>query len=452
MSRMSVCNHSTIPTTKKLADAIIETVKDSTIPVKVETFMLDYEYVNSCNDVSVLKDILLILISGREGRYPELEASVEKKIMSLLSENDRQMIMAIFTKESLVLLKEAEDSLLVWIDSFSNEMYEPESRSKSVLESNLLDEKDEDPLVLPPVRGAKEKVNSKSVIVTSSSSFIKHQLPKKDPYEQKNVERISKERLTNRDYFRAWDKFDVDEAEKSIDSETEADKEEEGDNRPAVIKKLVSDDAVNSEGTSQTLPIETIKGLQKKLRVDLLSKGERLFMAKKEKEIGNEDFKNKEYGTAFFHYSKSIALYEKDPVVFSNRALAGIRINNLDQARSDCDQAIAIDPSYMKALARRGSINHKCGRFFEALKDLSVCVNKESENKEFKELFMQVKDKIEEETHNLTKKRIVIVEDEEDSIGEASVDYHFPKNNDSAEEEIEEIFTPGASQEASYGR
>ena len=39
---------------------------------KIDVEKLDYSYVEQCNDVSELKDILAVLKSGKEGRYPHV--------------------------------------------------------------------------------------------------------------------------------------------------------------------------------------------------------------------------------------------------------------------------------------------------------------------------------------------------------------------------------------------
>ena len=46
---------------------------DSTKDVTVD--MLDYQFVNDCNDVQKLKGILNVLRSGKEGYYPDVSGS-----------------------------------------------------------------------------------------------------------------------------------------------------------------------------------------------------------------------------------------------------------------------------------------------------------------------------------------------------------------------------------------
>lgn len=50
---------------------------------------LDYSYVGKCEDSTELKRILAVLKSGKEGKYPALEQTVEEKIISLLPPSER---------------------------------------------------------------------------------------------------------------------------------------------------------------------------------------------------------------------------------------------------------------------------------------------------------------------------------------------------------------------------
>jgi tetratricopeptide (TPR) repeat protein len=267
------------------------------------------------------------------------------------------------------------------------------------------------------------------------------------------IERICKERLSNREYFQAWDKFDVEAAEEALDSSTSSNGEDDDDD-DLVLLKLNSDnnhyenDANKSNITRKVTVIreeETYNddGLTtfcEKLNLQSLSPEERKFMATREREKGNECYRIQQYETAIDHYSKSIVLYNENAVVYANRAMACIRHGkNLDRALDDCNRALDLDPGYTKALARRGKIYQINGRYHDALRDFADCVRKEPGNEEYEKLWMQAKEKYgpddEDDYDEQSKKRIVIIEDDEEEDGTCSV---------SEEEDIlEEIYTPG---------
>jgi len=396
--------------TKTVSEFIFETIKDAKSNIIVDNRMMDFDYVDNCQNISELKEILRKLLSGREGRYPELEAAVEKKILSLMPEKERKKILAVCSQASHSDVTRSTSLLHDWIESIeTHNVAGPLITERSI---NSL---------LPPVRTA------------NGTQSIKHQslveTTKKVESPKKNVERISKEQLSNRDYFRQWDKFDVDKAVKDV----------ECDGDPIALTEATRiEDKWKTKIESQNLiSTEQIEQLRRKLNVDSLSKIERTFMASREKDKGNECFRNRECELAIAFYSKSIALNDGDAVVFANRAMACIRVSNLCQAIADCNQSLAIDPTYTKALARRGTVHHKCGRYLEARTDFAGCVQAEPENKEYKQLWDTSNDKYvetgAEEKHDKSKKKILIVEDDESSSDE-----------EDSEDEIIDIYTPGA--------
>lgn len=92
--------------------------------------------------------------------------------------------------------------------------------------------------------------------------------------------------------------------------------------------------------------------LRDSLNFDSMSEKERTWMAQREKNKGNECFRSGENDDALLYYSRSIALDDSNAIVYANRAMANIRLNNFDAAVSDCTMSIALDPTYTKALSR----------------------------------------------------------------------------------------------------
>jgi len=129
-----------------------------------------------------------------------------------------------------------------------------------------------------------------------------------------------------------------------------------------------------------------IQEIQNKLGIEKLSESEKLFLAKSEKNKGNENYKCEEFEEAVSCYTKSLAYNQDNAVLFANRGMASVKLGNNDQAFVDCCKSLEIDPSYTKALARRAMIHHACGRYFEAAVDFEECMRREPENQSYLKL------------------------------------------------------------------
>ena len=434
--------------------------------IDVKTNMLDYDYVNDCNDIPALKEILRLLVSGKEGRYPQLEETVIEKILFLLPEKDKKKVLAMSSTISSQEVESEKAALNEWLQEMQigrattkTESLCSNKKPYDIEHEDIIFPTDEDKgeeMKYPPVRVQHvEGVSNKrrhfpKVQDSKGGDRMKFQNEKKEE-EASNMKndnncggRIPKETHSNRDYFRAWDKFDYEAAEKRVDEEDDEDNDnDDNDDLDAKTSKAVED--MNDSKTEKwktkknvdkqtSFDMKQLADLQSKLRVSTLSSNERIYMAAREKYKGNEYFKNKEYEQSFNCYSKSIALNDQNAIVYANRAMTCIRLSNLCQAVSDCTQALLIDPTYTKVLARRGIVHHKCGRYVEATLDFKACVKQDSENREYQQLLKKSEEKHSEvngiQTHEKTKKKIVIVQ-EDDS------------DSDSDCNDVDEIYTPG---------
>lgn len=229
------------------------------------------------------------------------------------------------------------------------------------------------------------------------------------------------------EYFDRWDKFDVDKALESSDSEDDDDKED--------IKCMNSDKFMTNQPKFDNVRLEK-ELAQFKESFTELSKAERTFMSVRECEKGNEYFKmsNNEEATlqAICCYSKSIILDETNAArSYSNRAAAYIRLSNFDRAIDDCTKALEIDATFVKARARRGMCYHKMERYDEAISDFEACHELEG-NSGYKRLIDKSKEKLREKRNKLHPMLIEEVDDGSCSPNCGGFDY------------VEEIYTPGA--------
>ena len=341
--------------------------------IKVDTDMLDYDYVKNCSSLSELKAILKTLVSGKEGRYPHLEKTVEQKIISLLPLKDQRRILAVSTNTSMDEILREKRTLDDWSKGLEDLslLTTPQSEKSQPTENKMR--------CFPAVRGT--HIDS-SLLHYERNVEKENHPPQRKHSSDKVCNRICKENLTNKQYFEAWDKFNVEEAERVMEED-----ESKLAKKANSTKKLL-DLRIEKERSRRAKELEIFS---EKYDLKNLTLAEKKFIAEKEKAKGNDCFRNKEYMDAITYYSKSIALDDTNPVLYTNRALSSMRLSNFNQALADCNEALKIDHKYTKALARRGMIHHKCARHLAALKDLEECVKLEPNNEEYLKLMKKFK-------------------------------------------------------------
>lgn len=95
--------------------------------------------------------------------------------------------------------------------------------------------------------------------------------------------------------------------------------------------------------------------------------------ANKLKEEGNHFLTHHLYSSAAEKYTQAIELFPS-AVFYSNRAQAYIKMEQYGAAITDANEAIKLDPNYIKAYYRRGSADYALGKLKDALKDFKSVV------------------------------------------------------------------------------
>lgn len=92
----------------------------------------------------------------------------------------------------------------------------------------------------------------------------------------------------------------------------------------------------------------------------------------------NNLFKQGKYSEAVAAYTEALTI---DPTnkatnakLLGNRAMARIKIKEFEEAKDDCDQALKLDPSYMKARKTRAKATGESGDWEQAVKDWKALV------------------------------------------------------------------------------
>jgi len=399
--------------------------------VEVDVKMIDYEYVKNCESVNTLRAILKVLQSGREGKYPHLEETVTNKLIEMLPSKERKKIQAFFAEPSLAELKKEKLDLNEWLLRIQEMELQEEQDSDDIFESKSENNIGADRKKFLPAPRNTQTVHHSDIQKTRRNN------PDSKRKEFKS-KRLCKEKMSNRDYFRAWDSLNFEELEKEVDDQKNLCKEQNfiQDWRDALKdeKKSPQKDLVDSSSN------EKYKNL-------CLSAVEKKHIANIERCKGNEYFQNNEFEKAVKCYSKCLDLDCSNITLYTNRALASIRLNNLQQAMSDCTRALKIDPDCVKARVRRGIVYHKRGQYKKAIEDFQISLDKEPDNKYCGDLLKKAKKKLNEvEGIVLQKKskmkKIIIEqtsrEDDDELLSELT------DLNNQEDKQIEEIFTPGA--------
>lgn len=90
------------------------------------------------------------------------------------------------------------------------------------------------------------------------------------------------------------------------------------------------------------------------------------------KNKGNEAYKAKSYTEAIKCYTNAINSNSNEPIAYSNRAICYLHQGRYFEAKQDCDKAIELDPTAVKAFYRRATALRELHRYHESLKDLKM--------------------------------------------------------------------------------
>lgn len=141
------------------------------------------------------------------------------------------------------------------------------------------------------------------------------------------------------------------------------------------------------------------------------------------KDIGNDYFKNQKYGEAIEKYNEAISLSWGNKALLAtllcNRAIAYIKIGNLQDAKNDCTAVLEMDSANKKAYFRRAQANELSGELKLAFDDLSKLVRIEPKNPEFLDLMRKVKVGLDKERiHDTEVNRILTILKSNEKIDE----------------------------------
>jgi hypothetical protein len=235
---------------------------DEEVTSKISVEMLDYEYVKTCTNPNELKGIVSVLKSGKEGFYPQLLDLAEKRLLSILPEKERNKLLRLKTIPSPQEITEAEQDLQNW----QNNILKTDKDLKNDQNKQLKSRK------LPNIRGYNDE---NSIKINSSSNENKNDdVSTNKVVKDKNSKPAEvPKRLSGYD-FRAWEKFDVEEAISKIEEEEENSNEK----KSAIPDKLQNYQELRDQQALKRLESHNIEmeNLRKVLQTDSLSNTEKI--------------------------------------------------------------------------------------------------------------------------------------------------------------------------------
>ncbi|KAJ8899526.1 hypothetical protein K2173_018500 [Erythroxylum novogranatense] len=87
---------------------------------------------------------------------------------------------------------------------------------------------------------------------------------------------------------------------------------------------------------------------------------------------GNDLFKSERFTEACSAYGEGLRLDPSNSVLYCNRAACWFKLGLWERSLDDCNQALRIQPNYVKALLRRAASNSKLDRWADAVRDYEI--------------------------------------------------------------------------------
>ncbi|KAF7258737.1 hypothetical protein EG68_03158 [Paragonimus skrjabini miyazakii] len=361
---------------------------------------LDFKYINECDNIKELENIMKTLRSGEVGRYAELERCCEKRIRQL--NPDSRVLRVPVPLASWAQVEENErEEYMTGVENWLAEMHE------------INEDGDSEDLGITALRHTSRRNHSEfETEITETGVVYDEELPpvRKEMVFQSN----------NRPAARAWcddegfrpkrvgkprDYSEWDRLEKEWDKELTV--EEVNADQPKPVEKGEKMDV--SEAEVRGLCTLTIKALTK--RVSTLPEHTRRQLAIREKEKGNEAFHANDYDEALLYYKRSLIAFPLT-AVYNNRALIYLHQKKWSAAAKDCAHVLQEEPDNLKALFRSGRANYELHNLEQAEKHLERLTDLEPTNSRAQNLLRNIRlEKTKRQTSRLAGGRRMVITD-----------------------------------------
>lgn len=153
---------------------------------------------------------------------------------------------------------------------------------------------------------------------------------------------------------------------------------------------------------------------RRRLEEDDLSDDElqrRRLKAMELKDSGNSSFKTSCFTDALQDYSTALdvcpLVFEKErSIILSNRAACQMKLGAIDAALSDCDEALKLQPDYVRCLQRRAGLREQKDRLTDALEDYQAVLKLDPGNEQARWACMTLPDRIQKQQEEMKEKMI----------------------------------------------
>ncbi|XP_030336758.1 sperm-associated antigen 1 isoform X2 [Strigops habroptila] len=148
-----------------------------------------------------------------------------------------------------------------------------------------------------------------------------------------------------------------------------------------------------------------------------MTKKEKIFIATREKEKGNEAFASGDYVEAVTYYTRSISVIPT-AAAYNNKAQAEIKLQDWDSALQDCEKVLDMEPGNIKALMRRATVQRQLQNYQAAIEDLNRVLCVEPENAIAKKNLLEIEKKLKglkPVSENQGKGKRILIQDIENS-------------------------------------
>jgi len=192
--------------------------------------------------------------------------------------------------------------------------------------------------------------------------------------------------------YKKWENFDVEEALKNVEVKSESQSKDNDEDYEYVemeveeeVPQINASNTVNTNTNStinatpatvvdRTAPNNTITAPVARARGKYVG-GD---VEAAERERGNSEFKNGNFGMAVKSYTRCLGLKARNYVAFSNRAMAHLKLKEYAKAEEDTSCALKIQPMHVKSLLRRATARTSQGKLRAAVRDLLLAKDAET--------------------------------------------------------------------------
>lgn len=350
VTKQSLLKMSAFPSTSKLEETNFplpqKGKKNLLSKYAIPISHFEYDYIEKCKDSKELEKILLILRSGEEGYFPDLENTTEKHL-GIIKPKSKLLRTTMPVLKKTDLKKNNLETIFTDLNNWLSEVSKDEKELQKMKTSKSENDTN--------IRSSKEL--NRTI---------------------QNKEGTTGKRISSTDFV-AWDKYDPDTEIQKMELEEEQQKSE-----------------CSNKGNVKNRNINNIVDIQK-----FNTNAEKKFASNQEKEKGNEFYKNGDFEEALICFTNSIRL-KANIDNLNNRAITYIKLTKYENAIADCQKVINLDKNNVKAHWRLAESLEKTKKYDEALKHMEFVIQQDPNNhiaQKFAEKIMNNCKNILENTH-----------------------------------------------------